>query len=834
MPLRVRAFAVGAVLAVAARATRPSPPERTVAGLAALLGAAAEGVVRPDDVAWEPAGSAVGEALFGRGVVFLAASAPGAPRDVYRARVRLTLEGRPISVGSVRNLSSTPLGDEGSLVASGALFAYATASEGKVDAASVLDVRGRPPAADASWLDGAMAAVTAWQETGNAAGLTRADVALDRPASQVALRWTDGALALALDASRLTLDPASGQLSGDVDATGARVVPIPTLRKRPILWAVDTVRAEIGPDAIAWLEAEVFDLRDRARRALFAASGPPPAEVAHAAEPAAPVLDASKAGEDGGFWPPAPIASIFRDAERGEGRWEPVTLPFLRKLARAPGTPEPPPYFYQTTVRPDAQRPYAKVLVVAIDVRQLELDMEGGVEDPKSLTGARGAGKIPRDPRVLGRVVGAFNGAFKTTHGEYGMMVHRRVLLPPKPDAATVVVTRDARVGLGTWRGPPTLPDDVVSFRQNLEPLVEDGKLSPSGRTQWGWQLAGTSMLTERSGICVTEPGHLYYVWGDEVSAPTLGKAMLQVGCTYGMHLDMNPHHTGFVFASVRDLRAKDYDAKLLTPQMEIQPDRYLEYSPKDFFYLMLREPRPAGELGWAPDVGVQPAPAWLPGFYRAVATPEAGDAAQVELLSVEPGRVGWSVRAATRDARDGSGELSGDDAHRVVAAFGLGAASEARPTGLVVAGRALVASRGEAWLVAAPGRDLAITAAGPAPVEGDAIELPLIVDDAHALPPPRDHGLRRRAALGVTAEGRAIVASATAHGDEPLAAALVAAGCLRAVALDRGGHAAAFVHRAGTPTPPLGRYDQAALYALGRPMTPRAFRWSPPPAASP
>ena len=31
--------------------------------------------------------------------------------------------------------------------------------------------------------------------------------------------------------------------------------------------------------------------------------------------------------------------------------------------------------------------------------------------------------------------------------------------------------------------------------------LVEDGKLLPSGRTQWGWQLSGTSMMTERSGM---------------------------------------------------------------------------------------------------------------------------------------------------------------------------------------------------------------------------------------------------------------------------------------------------------------------------------------------
>src|SRR5262249_24925583 len=160
-----------------------------------------------------------------------------------------------------------------------------------------------------------------------------------------------------------------------------------------------------------------------------------------------------------------------------EGVWAPVSYPWLKRLpsaglattaastSRAPAL-EAPPYFFRTTVRPDPDRPYAKVIVVAMDMRQLELDMEAGVEDPKPLTQAHGSGKIPRDAKVLNRAVGAFNGAFKTTHGEYGMMVHRRILLPPKPGGATLVVTDDRRVGLGTWGAAPVIPANVVSFRQ--------------------------------------------------------------------------------------------------------------------------------------------------------------------------------------------------------------------------------------------------------------------------------------------------------------------------------------------------------------------------------
>src|SRR6185295_11080112 len=59
-------------------------------------------------------------------------------------------------------------------------------------------------------------------------------------------------------------------------------------------------------------------------------------------------------------------------------------------------------------------------------------------------------------------------------------------------------------------------------------------------------------------------------------------------------------------------------------------------------------------------------------------------------------------------------------------------------------------------------------------------------------------------------------------------ATALERAGCRDAVELDRGSHHPAFLHRAGGATPPLANYETSVLYALGRPMLPRAFRWKP------
>jgi hypothetical protein len=841
-------FAAG--LALVGRLLYPAPPPRTLEGLAAMLGHSMGGVVRPSDIAWEPSPGVLAEFMWGRRVLFLGrangvevsraasgASAEVAPRDLYRARVRVTLEGRPVTIEGVHDLTMTPLGDEQSLVIRGDKAAYATASYGKIEAITLLDLAGKLSVPESSLLDSVTSAITNWQETGSGNGIGRLDVNLDAPLDQVLLAFDDEHLLIGSPAGKsMAVLLATGAIASDSASTaGAHASTAPALHKRPILWAVDTIRAEVGPEPVAAVEAAVFNARDLMRRTTYSIFGPSAEPALPGSEPASKppqALDATYSQTDNSVWPPAPIPPIWKNPEPGEGTWEAVTYPWLKKLA-----PDSPPYFFRTTVRPDPDRAYAKVLVVAMDMRQLELDMEAGVEDPKPLTGAHGSGKIPRDPKILNRVVGAFNGAFKTTHGEYGMMVHRRVLLPPKPAAATLVVSEDRRVGLGTWGPDARIPTDIVSYRQNLEPLVEDGKLLPSGRTQWGWQLDGTSMMTERSGICVTDSSQLYYVWGDEVSAQTLGKAMILAGCTYGMHLDMNPHHTGFVFANVRTIANKDYDVKLLTPLMDMWPERYLEYSPKDFFYLMLRDPTPAGDVAWTQDVGTQPAPTWLPAIWHAMVQSAVHETVgpsespvQVELLAFDAGRVLFRVREARQEGHGHeyvSTELGGDDVHRVIAAIGLGnphdqqnaqgpkspyaklppgALSADEATGLQLFSEAELAGRSD---------------------RSESVELPLILDGGKVPAPAKEpRTMRRRGATCVTPSGHTVIAMATTDSDEAAALALARVGCSRAVALDRGSHRSTFLHRAGGGMPPLARYDESVLYAISRPMIPRAYRW--------
>ena len=821
--LKVRLFAFVACVAAGVAALRPSPLPYDVSAVAGALGTESGTTVEPRDIRWEPSRGALVDALFGRRVVFLGMLPKDKTRDLFRAAVRVTPEGTPLGVSSVTNLTNTALGDDHALVLHGDKVAYATFAFGLEQSVTFLDLAGEGSQNTTEKLpDRAMAYVTNVQQTGTGAGIARVDVTFDEPTEQVGLSLDDKTLRIEArgpsGSVHANLDTATRELQGEkAHAENARHLP-----KRLVFWAVDTVRAVpwIGPAPIAWLEERTFAVRDAMRQASFKASGGGD-EVVRPVE--APRLELNQAALDADPWPPQAMRSIWKTPEPHEGEWTVPEVSYLKGLGG-----DAPPAFMRAFVRPDEERAYAKVLLVAMDMRQLDLDMEAGVEDPKPLTGPPGSGRIPRDPKIFKRVAAAFNGGFKTEHGSYGMMVKKRVLLPPVAGAASLILLKDGRVGMGSWgnttkvSGIKNVPDDsILSFRQNLDPLLANDTVNPSGRGLWGFTLPGTSMQTERSGVCVTTQGHLIYAWGDDVSATTLGKAMKMAGCAYGMHLDMNPHHTGLIFTNITDVKGKNWKSELLTNKMEISADRYIEYAPKDFFYMMVKEVEPPSTPGiaWLADSGAQPPPKWMPAFYRA----KVGD---VELLSLERGRAGFRVRAGEGEPTKAAlpQELEAEDKKRVLLAMTMGAPSDKRPRGLSVDGKvAMLVSREEGLAVLSVDKDGRLAISDKAE-EGavDVVELPLLLKDgepAHGAAHGNVHG-----AVGLTADGRTVFATSQSGSAKAVTDALKSAGCTHAVALDRGQGKGGALFRTGTADAPRVRYAETSLSVLARPMRPPAF----------
>jgi hypothetical protein len=119
-----------------------------------------------------------------------------------------------------------------------------------------------------------------------------------------------------------------------------------------------------------------------------------------------------------------------------------------------------------------------------------------------------------------------------------------------------------------------------------------------------------------------------------------------------------------------------------------------------------------------------------------------------------------------------------------------------------------------------------------PLGLHDDLVELPILLwEGARVVPsgagPATSWGTPApRAAIGLLPGGRVLIARGTFASDSPLVEALTAAGCTRALALDRGVRASGFLDRAGTPDAPRARYEESVLYALGVPLAPRGFRF--------
>ena len=632
-----------------------------LAPLAEALGRQAEARVQPESLRWLPSEGAAQDMMWGRRALFVGVpNASAAPAhgdvksdanseigtDVYLARIRVSRGGRALFVRSAHNLTSTPLGMDGALVVQGERAAFRSRAFGQVQNVSLLDLSGEK---ELNVCTGRLARVLCninnLQSSGLWRGIGRYDVQLQAPARDVGLSLLPGVLKLkaARDQGVTESDLPwrdAPQSTAALSVEGAKHLP-----KTPIIWAVDTMRAVpwIGPEPIAWAEEKAFALKDFVRRTAYSSHGAAQ-ELAATSHTASSVVTSEGTTA---VWPPARASSLWKTPESGEGVWVEPRVPWVRKLDAAA-----PPAFYQTFVRPDTDRPYSKVLLVAMDTRQLELAMEGGSEDPEPDVGPTGSGHIPRDPTIARRVAAVWNGGFKSEHGHYGMTVNRRVLLPAVPGGASVITLADGRMGMGTWGVKPALggivnvrDTSIVSMRQNLDPLLEDGQLNPKGRKLWGYTRADNEgMQTHRSGMCITPSGTLMYAWGDDVNASALGRAMKLAGCTYGMHLDMNPGHTAFMFTNIVDVRTKNYKSALLEPDMIKSTERYIEWAQKDFFYVLTRASDAPGPAPFAAMPEVHADPSWLPAMKRArvPAAPGApGAAGDLEVLSFDAGRVG-------------------------------------------------------------------------------------------------------------------------------------------------------------------------------------------------
>ena len=543
------------------------------------------------------------------------------PTDVFVVETRVSPEGHLIELTDIFNVSDTSAAVERGLIVSGDRAAWLIGEDNAIASVQYTDLRYEPRPTGRNWtgLSRLQNALTNLQDTGQLQGFGRRAFKLDPPAYKVVLGFSKTALLVDADSHRIRIqtDPA------------LPLDPNPWLKEqtapkaRPgnlVTWAVDRVRALpwFGDDRMQWLKAVAFDGVDHFNQIMGTVTGDDGSDSVKEELGDQFSAPSSAATDPETGWPPAPMEPMLSPPLKGEGKWSSTDKdPFILKN---PGATSP---FVYSFIRSDRQRIYSQVFVTLWDPRQVELHAMSGTVEPKSATGETGPGIVPRTPAVMGRFLAGFNGGFQAIHGEFGMMAEKVLYLPPKPFGATVAELSDGSTVFGTWPEDAPVPDNIISFRQNMTALLQDGVINPYKRHWWGGVPPGWTeeARTVRSALCMTKEGFVGYFYGSSVDPDVLALAMQRARCNYGVHLDMNPGHTGLEFyhaapagtlpkltrplddvfearGPVPGMAGWEFMGRRMIRLMALMNfPRYINTEARDFFYLTLRHLLPGDPL---------------------------------------------------------------------------------------------------------------------------------------------------------------------------------------------------------------------------------------------
>jgi hypothetical protein len=666
----------------------------------------------------EAEGSWLSDFFWGRGLFFEGRKLndASARRDIYRARVAVLPSGKIISVRHVQNMTRTETADEGDLEVTFRHVYYAT--NGAEPSFTVLTREKEAPSIEARLRE--------LMRSGSLAVYSRTYVYPSKGVSQVRVQAEDSGKL------RFDVEPLDASLSQEKE-------PWPS--SPPIHLAADIARGILGPGPLALLEELWF----RTRSAFLPDPTPKPSSTANMKPERAPSERSSKSESS---FPPRRVGIEWK--EEKVAFWKTGGFAHSAEVIPKKG---------------DAKSP---VLLTIFDMTRLELGMVGGYREPEPETGPPDTGHIPSDPQRFTRVVATFNGGFQSIHGKFGMKVEGRTLVEPKAGLATLRVDPDGRFGMGTWSTEDS-PRTTISLRQNLEPLLVHGTFDPNGRGHFGDHLLSSGVVTQRSAVCIVEEGHLVYAWAGAVDPVGLADALIQAGCKYAMHLDMNAGHCSLSYHNVKSFEPLVSESRLKTPEMRANPERFLKWSPKDFFYLsrLPDEESPLSEAPSSEDPSFEVVPVWKWRFRVEVGAPDGARAEKP--TSLEGPFVAYGLGHRTNGSRPGlsSGGRDWVPGHRAYAALEITPGGEVvlHPTGTVKN-----LEPGASW-----------------------IGMSAILEQGKLTDAAREVGdFRVRAAVCEIAPG--VLLFGRTEGDSPLrlAESMLSKGCSLALLLDRGSHHAA------------------------------------------
>ena len=281
-------------------------------------------------------------------------------------------------------------------------------------------------------------------------------------------------------------------------------------------------------------------------------------------------------GEAAPYSPPD-VNPLIHPKLPGEGVWQ---------KAGAKVGPEPPVLL--TTFRSDPEYPQFVAGVAWMSAPRTELVYTPGTAEPPEPLEDRGSGEVP--PGTRKRLVATFNGGFPLETSNAGLIYRGKVRETMVNGIATVVGYRGGGFDIVRWESGEKVPKNVWFAKQNLPPIIYEGKLNPDlgDGPEWG-ETVNNAVRVWRSGLGIDAHGNLLYAAANYQTVESLAKVLQRAGAVRAIELDINEDWTSFI--SYR--RPGAGEPSNLLPEMYRSPERYLSPDERDFFALYLKPGQP-------------------------------------------------------------------------------------------------------------------------------------------------------------------------------------------------------------------------------------------------
>ncbi len=239
-------------------------------------------------------------------------------------------------------------------------------------------------------------------------------------------------------------------------------------------------------------------------------------------------------------------------------------------------------------LRPDALHTSYLSAVVWISGTHSRLSQHPGQADPGDLSLWSKPSSVSNASST--GLIATFNSGFKIKDSRGGYYENGHTAGVLRSGAASLVTYKDGSTNIGKWGNDVRMSSDVSSVRQNLQLLVDNGKLATNldaaVRANWGITV-GASTEVWRSGIGITANRDLVYVIGDALSARSLAALLQRAGAVRAMQLDINKTWVSFMWFTNSKGTSTLMPHKVLSFQRPA--NRYFFPTSRDFFAVYFR-----------------------------------------------------------------------------------------------------------------------------------------------------------------------------------------------------------------------------------------------------